>query len=246
MASKDDDTSVKLADFGLSRFFEDARAAATMCGTPTYLAPEMLSSEEYGASVDCWAIGVITYILLTGRTPFPTSPVPRLFHSILFRPIPYPDDLWVEVSADAKSFVQALLVRDLDERLTVAQALEHPWLRTQAPSPAQPAPQQRVTAMSAISSSSSAASSSPSLAAQQDDSGPDLSIATSMRRLQFARHARTGTVAASIENIGPPPPLPPDYDSGTEDVPSSIGDEEQRRILFPRIRRRLDKHRNKD
>merc|ERR1719187_2291352 len=73
MASSDEnDLTIKVSDFGLSRSL-DNQAATTLCGTPQYLAPEVLESQQghgYGAEADFWSMGVILYILLTGSPPF--------------------------------------------------------------------------------------------------------------------------------------------------------------------------------
>jgi serine/threonine protein kinase len=70
MASKNDDSDVKLADFGLSTIVTNDSMLKTSCGTLTYCAPEILRGEAYGKPVDLWSIGVITYILLSGYPPF--------------------------------------------------------------------------------------------------------------------------------------------------------------------------------
>eukprot|EP01095_Lingulamoeba_sp_RSL-Kostka_P008128 TRINITY_DN266_c0_g2_i1.p1 TRINITY_DN266_c0_g2~~TRINITY_DN266_c0_g2_i1.p1 ORF type:complete len:205 (-),score=68.11 TRINITY_DN266_c0_g2_i1:426-1040(-) len=65
-----DDTNVKIADFGLSKIIGENTMLQTACGTPIYVAPEVLSGEAYEKEVDLWSIGVITYILLCGFPPF--------------------------------------------------------------------------------------------------------------------------------------------------------------------------------
>ena len=63
-------SSLKMADFGLSRMLEDGKMASTACGTPGYVAPEILEQQPYGFPCDFWSIGVVTFILLSGTTPF--------------------------------------------------------------------------------------------------------------------------------------------------------------------------------
>ncbi|EMS16452.1 calcium-dependent protein kinase 2, putative [Entamoeba histolytica HM-3:IMSS] len=71
LKSPDDDTDVRIADFGFSKMItEDAQILLTACGTPVYVAPEVLNAKGYGMEVDMWSIGVITYVLLCGYPPF--------------------------------------------------------------------------------------------------------------------------------------------------------------------------------
>merc|ERR1712137_956515 len=66
LKSKDNDTDIKLADFGLSKIVGQEVLMQTACGTPGYVAPEILQAKGYGKEVDLWSVGVITYILLCG------------------------------------------------------------------------------------------------------------------------------------------------------------------------------------
>lgn len=67
--SPDEDSKIMISDFGLSKM-EDSGVMATACGTPGYVAPEVLAQKPYGKAVDVWSIGVIAYILLCGYPPF--------------------------------------------------------------------------------------------------------------------------------------------------------------------------------
>ncbi|GLD99198.1 hypothetical protein PINS_up007916 [Pythium insidiosum] len=83
LTSKDDDASIKLADFGFAKKIEfDTAGLATACGTPGYVAPEILEGQQYGKAVDIWSIGVITYILLCGYPPFHDDNHNALFKKI--------------------------------------------------------------------------------------------------------------------------------------------------------------------
>lgn len=131
LENSSDHTAVKLADFGLARFFDEGAAMRTTCGTPAYISPEMLEGTSYGPSVDMWAIGVIGYILLTGNPPFAMTPIARLMFQILHADIPFPEERWAGISDHAKSFISGLLDKDPKTRMTAAQALAHPWLNSQ-------------------------------------------------------------------------------------------------------------------
>jgi serine/threonine protein kinase len=124
-----DDTEVKIADFGLSKIIDEQKMMQTACGTPGYVAPEVLNAEGYDKEVDMWSIGVITYILLCGFPPFYAETVPEVFEQIMKAEYDFPEEYWNEISAEGKDFIRHLLVVDTKERLTASQALQHPWLQ---------------------------------------------------------------------------------------------------------------------
>jgi calcium/calmodulin-dependent protein kinase I len=99
------------------------------CGTPSYVAPEVLAATGYGPEVDLWSIGVITYILLCGFPPFYGEKVPDIFDKILAAQYDYPSEYWGHISTEATNFIDSLLQLNAAKRLTAKQALEHPWLK---------------------------------------------------------------------------------------------------------------------
>jgi len=124
-----DDALVKIADFGLSTVVDDSQSALkTACGTPGYVAPEVLAQIGYGAPADMWSVGVIMYILLCGFPPFYDENINVLFEQIMAGDFDYPSPYWDGVSDTAISLIDSLLVVDPDTRLTAEQALQHPWL----------------------------------------------------------------------------------------------------------------------
>eukprot|EP01092_Planopodium_desertum_P007503 TRINITY_DN3080_c0_g3_i6.p1 TRINITY_DN3080_c0_g3~~TRINITY_DN3080_c0_g3_i6.p1 ORF type:complete len:333 (+),score=40.68 TRINITY_DN3080_c0_g3_i6:117-1001(+) len=128
--SAKDHTEVKIADFGLSKLISAEVMMQTACGTPGYVAPEVLQAlpTGYTPQVDMWSVGVISYILLCGFPPFYGESVPELFEQILAAKFDYPDEYWENVSDDAKDFINKLLVVDPEERMTAEVALKHKWL----------------------------------------------------------------------------------------------------------------------
>jgi len=133
LCSETDDGKVviKIADFGLSKAFSGESALETSCGTPDYAAPEVLRMDgAYDRSVDLWSIGVITYVLLCGFPPFYGKSQAALFEKILNADFEFPEPEWTNISAEAKDFINHLLVLDVKARYTTKQCLEHPWLKT--------------------------------------------------------------------------------------------------------------------
>jgi calcium/calmodulin-dependent protein kinase I len=119
---------IKIADFGLSKEF-GSDILVTSCGTPDYVAPEVLSGEPYDMSVDIWSIGVITYVLLCGYPPFYGEVQKELFENILAGNYDFPEPEWNEVSEEAKDFIKKILVVDPQKRATAEQCLTHPWIK---------------------------------------------------------------------------------------------------------------------
>jgi len=127
LKSKDNDTDVRLADFGISRFFDEGFMKTT-CGTPAYTAPEVLESSSYTMAVDLWSIGIITYLLLSGKTPFQANSMPRMFMKIMEADFDFPEEDWANVSEGAKHFITQLLRKNPLKRMPAAEALKHRWL----------------------------------------------------------------------------------------------------------------------
>jgi len=123
---------IKITDFGLSKDFGTG-TLKTSCGTPDYVAPEVLKGDPYDNSVDIWSIGVITYILLCGFPPFYGNTDPQIFDKILKVQYDFPSPDWDNISDDAKQFVSAILKGDPNARPTAMDCLEAPWILSQAP-----------------------------------------------------------------------------------------------------------------
>eukprot|EP01117_Protostelium_nocturnum_P013864 TRINITY_DN5217_c1_g1_i2.p1 TRINITY_DN5217_c1_g1~~TRINITY_DN5217_c1_g1_i2.p1 ORF type:complete len:275 (+),score=89.81 TRINITY_DN5217_c1_g1_i2:330-1154(+) len=121
---------IKVADFGLSKMFS-REDLMTQCGSPTYVAPEVLSSKTYDKAVDMWAIGVITFVMLTGCFPFfeEGNNFKALYEKIVNVSYTFPAE--PALSQEAKHFISTLLVKDSTKRATPQQCREHPWLRIQ-------------------------------------------------------------------------------------------------------------------
>jgi tRNA A-37 threonylcarbamoyl transferase component Bud32 len=123
---------IKIADFGLSKDVETGNLQ-TSCGTPSYVAPEVLLGGQYDSEVDIWSVGVISYVLLCGFTPFYGDNQRQLFERILHAQFDFPSPEWDDISSSAKDFIRKLLVVNPAERLSAEQALKHPWILESAP-----------------------------------------------------------------------------------------------------------------
>ncbi|KAL5111199.1 Calcium/calmodulin-dependent protein kinase type 1 [Taenia crassiceps] len=129
-------SKIMISDFGLSRIDGSEGSLSTACGTPGYVAPEVLSAQAekkgYGKEVDCWAIGVITYILLCGYPPFYDESDQELFRQIQKAQYEFDSPYWDEISDSAKSFIRSLLQKDPSRRASCTEALAHPWIAQNA------------------------------------------------------------------------------------------------------------------
>jgi len=121
---------IKIADFGLARSLAaKGEMMKTACGTPGYVAPEILANKGYDkTAVDMWSVGVILYILLCGFPPFYEEDLPALFDSILKARYDFPSPWWDEISPAAKDLVKALLCLDIDKRLSADQVMANAWV----------------------------------------------------------------------------------------------------------------------
>eukprot|EP00292_Cryptomonas_paramecium_P006336 CAMPEP_0113700390 /NCGR_PEP_ID=MMETSP0038_2-20120614/23927_1 /TAXON_ID=2898 /ORGANISM="Cryptomonas paramecium" /LENGTH=497 /DNA_ID=CAMNT_0000624035 /DNA_START=124 /DNA_END=1614 /DNA_ORIENTATION=+ /assembly_acc=CAM_ASM_000170 len=137
-ASNDPDSpdynTIKVADFGLAKFVTENSVMKTTCGTPGYVAPEVLDpylpfTNGYGPEVDLWSMGVVLYIMLCGFPPFYDDSTAVLFKQIRKGEYTFPSPYWDEVSQGAKDLVSKMLVVDPTKRFTARQCLDHPWIR---------------------------------------------------------------------------------------------------------------------
>ncbi|XP_067297448.1 serine/threonine-protein kinase DCLK2 isoform X3 [Pseudorasbora parva] len=120
--------SLKLGDFGLATVVEGP--LYTVCGTPTYVAPEIIAESGYGLKVDIWAAGVITYILLCGFPPFRSENNLQddLFDQILVGRLEFPSPFWDNISDSVKELIGHMLQVNVEARYTAEDVLSHPWV----------------------------------------------------------------------------------------------------------------------
>jgi len=123
-----EEAEIKVADFGLAKLVTSDSMMQTACGTPGYVAPEILEGGAYGQEVDLWSIGVIMYILLCGFPPFFDDNNAQLFAAIKAGSYDFPSPYWDDVSPEAKDMIEKLLVVDPAKRMTSEGVLAHPWV----------------------------------------------------------------------------------------------------------------------
>ncbi|XP_061778433.1 serine/threonine-protein kinase H1-like [Nerophis ophidion] len=136
------DSRLLVTDFGLATFSgselprgtggSSTWSLRTTCGTPEYMAPEVVLRRPYSYAVDMWAVGVIAYIVLSGSMPFEDDSRRRLYRSILRGKYSFHREPWPSVSKPAKDFIRGLLEPDPARRPNAERALRHPWLVTMA------------------------------------------------------------------------------------------------------------------
>jgi len=126
-SSNEPKSKVVIGDFGLAKD-TGGKMMTTCCGTPQYVAPEVLNGKQYGCEVDCWSLGVILYILLCGYPPFYAETHPRLYQVIQAGKYEFDPEDWGSISGEAKHLITRLLEMDPERRITAEQAKNHKWL----------------------------------------------------------------------------------------------------------------------
>ncbi|XP_054548256.1 serine/threonine-protein kinase 17A isoform X2 [Talpa occidentalis] len=119
---------VKIVDFGLSRIMKNNEELREIMGTPEYVAPEILSYDPISMATDMWSIGVLTYVMLTGISPFLGNNKQETFLNISQMNLSYSEEEFDVVSESAIDFIKRLLVQKPEDRATAEECLKHPWL----------------------------------------------------------------------------------------------------------------------
>jgi len=128
LMSKTNDRDIKIADFGFAKKVTSEECLLTQCGTPGYVAPEILRGVPYGQKADMWSLGVIAYILIGGYPPFIEQNQRELFRKIKRGSYEFHVEYWGQISREAKDLIASLLTVDPKRRLTAAEALEDKWV----------------------------------------------------------------------------------------------------------------------
>lgn len=127
--TKAHDSELVLADFGIAKMLDSKdEVLTTMAGSFGYAAPEVMLKKGHGKPVDMWSMGVITYTLLCGYSPFRSESLQDLIEECNNAQVVFHERYWKDVSDDAKNFIMCLLKPNPDDRWSSAQAMRHPWL----------------------------------------------------------------------------------------------------------------------
>lgn len=132
LVSEEDDSYIKLADFGFAARVHQPKSLTKQCGTPFFVAPEILTRRPYDQQSDMWSVGCIVFLLLSGGLPFVGRNQKELFRCIVSGKFEFKEESWKWVSDDAKDMVTKLLTLNPDKRITAKKALLHPWLKVSA------------------------------------------------------------------------------------------------------------------
>ena len=120
---------IVIADFGVARHLDSTALTRTLVGSPGYTAPELFNEDGYkGQPADMWSVGVITYALLSGTTPFKGDHMDSILKEQMTGHIDFSRKIWTGISQDAKEFIMQCCATSPKKRLTVDEALSHPWL----------------------------------------------------------------------------------------------------------------------
>lgn len=123
----DGEGGIKLCDFGVSRIVKKNQVIKEQCGTPAYLAPEIIVDEGYeGYYADTWSLGVLLYAMLQGTVPFKANNIADLHKLILKGTFDFPVS---SISQDAKDLLKKMLVLTPEKRLPLPEILNHPWVK---------------------------------------------------------------------------------------------------------------------
>ncbi|GJP33446.1 hypothetical protein CLOM_g17987 [Closterium sp. NIES-68] len=120
--------AVRIADFGLAIELQSHEVARGAAGSPLYVAPEVLTG-AYGYTADVWSLGVILFVMLSGRPPFWGNSNQEIFDSVVHAPVSFPGSSWDGVSAEAKTLIRCMLQKDPVRRPSAAKVLSHPWVQ---------------------------------------------------------------------------------------------------------------------
>ena len=130
MTDNTDNADIRLLDFGLSKIVGPGEKCTEPYGTLSFVAPEVLKGKPYDKSVDLWSIGIIAYLLMCGFLPFDDEHSEReIARQTIQDPVPYPANVWKNLSPEAKEFVGSLLKKNPEDRIGIKEVLNSKWIR---------------------------------------------------------------------------------------------------------------------
>jgi len=132
LESEDNNSAIKIGDFGSATRFHTPKSLSSRKGTPSYVAPEILKEQPYDQSCDMWSVGVVIYVMLCGYTPFMTPFMEenqqKMLERIKLGDWTFDPEDWSQISDEAKDLIKGLMCTNVDKRLTASQALRSKWI----------------------------------------------------------------------------------------------------------------------
>ena len=130
MTSDDDDGDIRILDFGLSKILGPYEKCDEPYGTLTYCAPEIIVDEPYAKAVDLWSLGIMTYLMVSGKLPFNSEDENEIARQVVYDEPDYEKNpVWRSISSECKDFIKRLLNKDQNKRMNIKEALEHKWIK---------------------------------------------------------------------------------------------------------------------
>ena len=130
MTSTDEDSDIRILDFGLSKILGPYEKCDEPYGTLTYCAPEIIVDEPYSKPVDLWSLGVMTYLMVSGKLPFNAEDENEIARQVVYDEPNYTrNPIWKTISPECLDFIQKLLIKDQNKRMTIKGVLEHKWIK---------------------------------------------------------------------------------------------------------------------
>jgi serine/threonine protein kinase len=129
MVSNDDDSDLKIVDFGLSKIIGPNESSLDPFGTLSYVAPEVLLQKPYGKEVDLWSLGVITYLLLSRVLPFDDEEDKEIARQTIQDAPDFSFEPWDQITPEAKDLVKKLLEKNRQKRPSLEETLQHKWFK---------------------------------------------------------------------------------------------------------------------
>eukprot|EP01084_Bolivina_argentea_P217201 368838_1 len=148
LSSDSIDATLKIADFGFARVLTEATMTDTLCGSPQYMAPEIMQGRQYDAKADLWSVGMILYECVVGKTPFRGRNQMELLRNIMVRPLTIPSSL--DISPGCKSIVKMLLKAGPELRCSYEEFFSHKWIGLEQALQQQQQQQQQVPSQSSL------------------------------------------------------------------------------------------------
>ena len=119
---------IKMIDFGLSKdYSQGGQTMHTLSGSPYYMAPEVFL-QNYNAKIDIWSMGVVLYIMLSGKVPFPGRTEPEIIYNVIKGEFHFDYPAFKDISDECKNFIKKCLVREYQQRYSAVDALADPWI----------------------------------------------------------------------------------------------------------------------